>query len=125
MKNLRSRPPRSIGRLRREVRWHCCSSRATSKGRATAAIQQEKEPVVAQRVIQEVRVDEKFAFATAKIHWQAEKGDSLALLFEPAVLMRASYPSNSLKLVQAMIGSKRGQRLVAEKSGAFDIEVQY
>jgi hypothetical protein len=92
---------------------------------AAAAIQQGREPVIAQRVIQEVRVDEKFAFATAKIHWQAQKGDSLPLLFEPAVLMRASYPSNAVRLVQAAIGSKRVQQLLAEKSGAFDIEVQY
>ncbi|HMH80243.1 MAG TPA: hypothetical protein VK514_08475 [Candidatus Acidoferrum sp.] len=99
------------------------SARQTTRVRAT--IQHEPEAVIAQRVNQEIRVDEKFAQATAKIHWQAEKGQSLPLLFEPAVLMHVSYPSNALKLVQATIGSKRTQQLVAEKSGAFDIEVQY
>jgi hypothetical protein len=96
-----------------------------SARRATAVIQREAEPVIAQRVIQEVRVDEKFALATVKIHWEAEKGASLPLLFEPAVLTRVSYPSNALRLVQGTINSKRAQQLFAEKSGAFDIEVQY
>ena len=96
-----------------------------SARRATPASQQQAEPVIAQRVIQEVRVDEKFALATAKIHWEAEKGQSLPLLYEPAVLMRVSYPSNSLKLVQGTINSKRAQQLVAEKNGVFEIEVQY
>jgi hypothetical protein len=94
-------------------------------GRATTVTQRETQPVIAQRVIQEVRVDEKFALATAKIHWEAEKGQALPLLFEPAVLTRVSYPSNALRLVQGTISSKRTQQLVAENNGAFDIEVQY
>ncbi len=98
------------------------SSRSASR---VNAIQREPEQLIAQRIVQEVRIDEGFALATAKIHWEAEKGKSLPLLFEPAVLVRASYPSNALKLVQATIGSKRAQELVAQKSGAFDIEVQY
>jgi len=88
-----------------------------SARRATTAIQREAEPVIAQRVIQEVRVDEKFALATAKIHWEAQKGESLPLLFEPAVLTRVSYPSNALRLVQGTISSKRAQQLLAEKNG--------
>jgi hypothetical protein len=96
-----------------------------SARRAATVIQRESKPVVAQRVIQEIRVDEKFALATAKIHWEAEKGASLPLLFEPAVLTRISYPSNAVKLVQGAINSKRAQQLFAEKSGSFDIEVQY
>jgi len=34
-------------------------------------------------VAQDVRIEDKFALATAKIHWQAEKGEMLPLLFEP------------------------------------------
>ena len=30
--------------------------------------------------------------ATAKIHWQAERGEALPLLFEPAVLTHVNYP---------------------------------
>jgi len=78
-----------------------------SARRATTVVQHEAEPVIAQRVIQEIRVDEKVALATAKIHWEAEKGASLPLLFEPAVLTRVSYPSNALRLVQGTISSKR------------------
>ena len=45
-----------------------------------------KASPVAETVIQQVRVEEKFVFATAKVHWQAVKGQRLPLLFEPAVL---------------------------------------
>jgi hypothetical protein len=96
-----------------------------SARRATTAVQGEMRPAIAQRVIQEIRVDEKFALATVKIHWEAEKGASLPLLFEPAVLTRVSYPSNALRLVQGTINSKRAQQLLAAKAGAFDIELQY
>ena len=41
---------------------------------------------VAESVTQQIRVEDKFALATAKIHWQAVKGQMLPLLFEPAVL---------------------------------------
>jgi hypothetical protein len=49
----------------------------------------------------------------------------LPLLFEPAVLTRISYPTNSLKLVQAPAGSRRAQQLLAQDNGAFDVELQY
>ena len=32
-------------------------------------------------VTQQIRIEDKFALATAKIHWQAEKGQVLPLLF--------------------------------------------
>jgi hypothetical protein len=82
-----------------------------------------KEPPVAETVTQQIRVEEKFALATAKIHWQAVKGQRLPLLFEPAVLTRATFPATSLKLVQD--GTPRAQQLLALESGAFDIELQY
>jgi hypothetical protein len=52
---------------------------------------------VAETVTQQIRVEEKFALATAKIHWQATKGQRLPLLFDPAVLTKATYPNNALK----------------------------
>jgi hypothetical protein len=76
-------------------------------------------------VTQQIRIEEKFALATAKIHWQAEKGQALPLLFDPAVLTRVTYPTKSLKLAQTMAGAKRVQQLVAQVGGTFDIEVQY
>jgi len=75
-------------------------------------------------VIQQIRVADGFATATAKIKWQAQRGQALPLLFEPAVLMHVSYPK-SLKLEAAPAGSHNAQQLVAQSSGAFDIEVQY
>src|SRR5207237_6264896 len=84
-----------------------------------------KEPPVAETVTQTVRVEEAFALATAKIHWQAVKGQRLPLLFEPAVLTKATYPNTALKLVTASVGPKRTQQLLAIESGAFDIEIQY
>jgi hypothetical protein len=84
-----------------------------------------KEPALAQSVIQEIRVEDKFAFATAKIRWQAQKGDVLPLLFDPAVLTGVGFPSNSLKLVQSSTSGARVHELVAQRAGSFDIEVQY
>lgn len=84
-----------------------------------------KERPVAETVTQQVRVEEKFAIATAKIHWQAVKGQQLPLLFEPAVLTKIDFPNAALKLVQTSIGEKRAQQLLALESGTYDIEVQY
>ena len=84
-----------------------------------------KEPALAESVSQEIRIEDKFALATAKVRWQAEKGQMLPLLFEPAVLTRISYPTNSLKLVQAAAGSRRAQQLLAQDNGTFDVELQY
>jgi hypothetical protein len=75
-------------------------------------------------VIQQIRVEAGFASVTAKIHWQAEKGDGLPLLFAPAVLTHVNYPK-SLKLETSPTGSRSAQQLVAQSGGAFDIEVQY
>lgn len=84
-----------------------------------------KAAPVAETVTQQIRVEEKFALATAKIHWQAVKGQQLPLLFEPAVLTKITYPSAALKLVQLSVGDRRTQQLLALENGAFDIEVQY
>ena len=75
-------------------------------------------------VIQQIRIESGFASVTAKIHWQADKGEELPLLFEPAVLTRVNYPK-SLKLETSPAGSRSAQQLVAQSGGAFDIEVQY
>ncbi|MDR3390091.1 MAG: hypothetical protein P4L92_23885, partial [Rudaea sp.] len=80
--------------------------------------------VLPESVTQQLRVADGFATATAKIHWQAEKGETLPLLFEPAVLTHVNYPK-SLKLESSPAGSHSSQRLIAQSAGAFDIEVQY
>jgi len=75
-------------------------------------------------VVQQLRVADGFVTATAKIHWQAERGETLPLLFEPAVLTRVNYPK-SLKLEACPAGSGSSQQLVVQSRGTFDIEVQY
>jgi hypothetical protein len=82
-------------------------------------------PPLAESVSQELRIEEKFALGSAKVHWTAVKGQLLPLIFEPAVVTRISYPTNSLKLVSAPAGGHRAQQLLALETGGFDIELQY
>jgi hypothetical protein len=82
-------------------------------------------PPLAQAVMQEIRVEGKFAFATAKIQWQAARGQVLPLLFEPAVLTSVVYPTNALQLVPLGSGAKRGHQLRAATNGAFEVELRY
>jgi hypothetical protein len=84
-----------------------------------------KETPIAETVIQQIRVEEKFAFATVKIHWQALKDQRLPILFDPAVLTKITYPAEALKLVSVSTGAKHSQQLLALESGAFDIEAHY
>ena len=80
---------------------------------------------LAESVTQNIRIEEKFALATAKIRWRAVKGQRLPLLFDPAVLTQVTFPARSLKLVQAPADSRHARTLVAQESGMFDVEVQY
>jgi hypothetical protein len=84
-----------------------------------------KDAPMAESVTQDIRIEDKFALATAAIRWQAEKGDMLPLLFEPTVLTRLDYPTNTLELMQATAGSRTARQLLARKSGTFDIKLQY
>ena len=84
-----------------------------------------KAAPVAESVTQQIRVEDKFAIATVKIRWRAEKGQILPLLFEPAVLTHVNYPARSLKLTQTGTVFRRPQQLEAEESGTYDIEAQY
>lgn len=82
-------------------------------------------PPLAESVIQQIRVEDKFALATAKVRWSAVKGQLLPVLCEPAVLTRMSFPTNMLKLVQQPVGSVRAWQLLALEDGACDIEFSY
>ncbi|MBE0540323.1 MAG: hypothetical protein IH623_02965 [Verrucomicrobia bacterium] len=84
-----------------------------------------RETALAASVTQQIRVEEQFALATAKLRWQATKGQMLPLLFEPAVLTQITYPTNSLKLVQATAGDRTARQLLALESGVFEVEAQY
>ncbi len=83
------------------------------------------EPAIAESVIQDVRVEDKFVLATAKIRWQAAKNQLLPLLFDPAVLTSINFPTNSLNLVQTFTEGKRTHQLQALADGPYEIEVQY
>jgi hypothetical protein len=91
----------------------------------TPGTQRRKSPAVSESVSQQIRAEEDFVLATAKIRWRAEKGQSLPLLFEPAVLTRITNTKDAWKLVQTTENGKRVQRVLAQQSGTFDIEVQY
>ncbi|HWX20624.1 MAG TPA: hypothetical protein VN578_12060 [Candidatus Binatia bacterium] len=94
-------------------------------GRFNTHVSATNEAARAESIAQDIRVEDKFALATAKIRWQAEAGQTLPLLLEPAVLTHISYPSNSLKLVQGTVGAKRTPQLLAERSGLFELEMKY
>ncbi len=79
----------------------------------------------AESINQQIRVEEKFALATAKIRWHAIKGQKLPLLFEPAVLTHVNFPARALKLVQAPVSSRHVEEILALENGVFDLEVQY
>lgn len=92
-----------------------------SRARRAAAT----EPVLAESVVQEIRVEEQNAVAKAVIRWSAQKDQQLPLLREPAVLTDLSYPANALRLVQAPNDARRTQSLVAQESGTYTIELRY
>ncbi len=75
-------------------------------------------------VVQDIRVEDKFALATARIRWRVTRGDVLPLLQEPAVLTRATFPPRAFTLMQ-LSATDRNQQLRAEQTGVFDIELQY
>jgi hypothetical protein len=84
-----------------------------------------EESPVAQSVSQTVRIEEKFALATAKIRWQALKNQVLPVLWEPAVLTGLNYSTNFLELRPGLVDGKRTQQLRASKNGLYEIELQY
>lgn len=92
---------------------------------AQTATASTKEPALAESVVQDIRVEERFAFATAKIRWHAQKDQSLPILSEPAVLTRIQYPTNALRLARTGTGGRAGQQLLALQSGTFDVELTY
>ncbi len=78
-------------------------------------------PTLPDSVTQTARVEDNFVIGSAKIHWRATKGQSLDVLSSNAVLTRVSYLPETLDLVSA----SNAQQLVARKSGAFDIQLEY
>ncbi len=94
---------------------------ASARGKTPACL----APAVPESVTQTVRVENGYAFGTARIHWQAVKGQALRLLAAPAVLTHIAYPERRLELVAGPTGSEYAQQLVARESGPIEIEARY
>jgi hypothetical protein len=112
----------------------CLSAQSGLAFPVIASISQKS--VMADLVTQEIRVENGFVFATARIHWQGDKGQNLPLLFEPAVLTSINYPKDSLSLQQAVASSEQVEamnqtnqiqfhQLVVKRAGVFDLELHY
>ena len=82
-------------------------------------------PALPDSVTHTIRIEDKLALGTAKIRWQAVKGQALPLLASPAVLTHIVFPTRSLKLEPGVAGSMYAQQVVAQENGTFDIEEQY
>ena len=122
-----SQSSRSASPLKRAVNERSVNRPADS-GRANDALLERSSiktnaSAVPEVVSQEIRVEDRFVFATAKIKWTAERDQALPFLFDPAVLTRINYSSNSLRLAQSAPGQPR--QLIAERNGSFDVELQY
>lgn len=90
-----------------------------------ATVSADRGTAIADSVVQEIRVEEKFAFVTAKIRWNAVRGQLLPVLLDPGVLTKITFPSNSVRHVQTVTVGKRTHQLVAVADGTAEIELQY
>jgi hypothetical protein len=91
----------------------------------TAHAQPAPPPGLAESVTQAIAIDDQYALATAHIHWQAERGQTLPLLLDPAVLTHITYPDRVLTLLPAAAETQHTQQLLASRAGAYDIDIQY
>ncbi|MGD1085474.1 MAG: hypothetical protein ABSA47_12105, partial [Verrucomicrobiota bacterium] len=82
-------------------------------------------PGIAESVTQTIRVEESRALGTAKIRWQALKGQTLPVMSQWAVLTHIAYPTRSLKLETGPAGSLISQQVEALENGVFEIEENY
>ncbi len=80
---------------------------------------------VAESVTQQIRIQDQFAFATATIRWQATNNQTLPIIFAPAVVTSVKYPTNQLRLSTVVVDGRRGQQLIAQQDGVFQIELNY
>ncbi len=80
---------------------------------------------LAESVVGDIRVDEDFVFATAKIRWSAVKGQQLPVLHAPGVLTRIDYPQDAARLVEITTGAGPGQVLVADTTRSLDVTLEY
>jgi hypothetical protein len=100
------------------------AAKSVMSEKAQASVVARKSPIPT-FVRQQIRVEDNYALATARIHWQARRGDLLSALNDPAVLTQATFPSPALKLVENSLGGKLARQLLAQEDGTFDIDLAY
>lgn len=93
----------------------------TPIGNATAAA----EAPQAQSITHELRVEDRFVFATSRVQWKARKGQTLPLIAEPGVITGASYPSNRVRLVSLGRGGTNAHGVYAQEDGPAEVELRY
>ncbi|HXJ71820.1 MAG TPA: hypothetical protein VNM37_03165, partial [Candidatus Dormibacteraeota bacterium] len=101
------------------------STSASNKASSEPSAALRRERPIAESVTQSIRIEEKFALATARLRWPAVKGKALPILSEPAVLTRIVYPTNALQLVQLTVDNRRTHHLLALEDGTFEIEFEF
>ncbi|HUS33882.1 MAG TPA: hypothetical protein VM680_00890, partial [Verrucomicrobiae bacterium] len=79
----------------------------------------------ADSVRQDIRVQDEFAFATARIRWQATNNQALPIIFAPAVVTGIRYPTNLVRVSALTVEGRRGQQLIAQGNGVVDVEINY
>lgn len=80
---------------------------------------------IADSVRHDIRVQEEFAFATARIRWHATNNQALPIIFAPAVVTGIRYPTNLVRVSAVTVDGRRGQQLIAQGSGVVDVEINY
>lgn len=80
---------------------------------------------VADSVVQELRVTEGHVDGRVDLRWHARKGEVLPVLYDPAVLISAELPSNTVKLVRSTFAFRTGQYLLAGENGEFAVRGRY
>ena len=93
-----------------------CASTSTSAPATGSSIES---------VTQDIRVEDDFVLATARIRWSAQSGDVLPALTEPAVLTSIKYPENALTLSQSTTNGRTAHQFVATRAGTYNLEVSY
>jgi len=96
--------------------WSSLGSECAFAAGTTNVIQSSRETVLAESVIQEIRIEDRFALATAKIRWHAKKGQTLPVLFEPAVL---THSSTALKIMQTIVNARWAHLWLAREKRYF------
>lgn len=76
-------------------------------------------------VVQTVSVQDKFATGLARIRWNAKANQILPLVYEPAVMTRLQFPTNTLRLLPPSTSGRTAARLLAGEAGQYEIVVEY